>query len=176
MNISRPIHTTTAATLAALVILSTTAFAESGRGRDGDGDSTDGTTTEETTTGATTIGTTTGPAAGPPTAPLGPQFRPVVRQCGSRSRITLTVRPTPEVIAIDVQVVGRRRSAARKAERWRVVVLHERRVWQKSWAVSKPVTGWFQKRTTVANWVGRDAITARAVSPLGETCVASLIV
>lgn len=163
------------ATLLALATLATAplALGASGRGRDGDDsrteETTDGTTTDETTTGATT-----GPVA--PAVSPGPAPRITRRVCGSQSSVVLAAWATPARIDVDVQVVGRSRSRSRGSERWRVVVLHDRWVVRKAWVRSRPVTGWFQHRQSVANWEGADVITARAVSPLGETCLASVTV
>lgn len=181
MNRTERITTAAAALIAVFLLVVTTALAASGPGKGGSGGSTtDDTTTEETTsTGTTTVTVTvTTPAPSPPTPVTPPQLPPKVtrRPCGSRSRMTLTLRPTARTIGVSVEVVARQRSEARRAERWRLVVFHERRITRRTWAVAKPVTGWFQAKLSVANWEGADAITTRAVSPGGETCSATLVV
>ena len=59
---------------------------------------------------------------------------------------------------------------------WRLTVLHERRVVAKVRVRATRAERGFERRVVVPDWSGADAVSARAVSPAGETCTVSATV
>lgn len=57
--------------------------------------------------------------------------------------------------------------------RWRVLLLHERRIVQRRTLQTRPPKGTFVLRSTVADWYGSEVVSARATSPGGEVCRAT---
>jgi hypothetical protein len=90
--------------------------------------------------------------------------------CGRSSAIRLRLRAEDGRIRIDTTV----RTA--RTGRWRLTVLHERRVVAKLRVRATRAARGFERRVTVRDWSGADAVVARAVSPAGETCTAGATV
>ena len=90
--------------------------------------------------------------------------------CGRASTIRLRLRAEDGRIRIDTHV----RTA--RTGRWRLTVLHERRAVARVRVRATRAERGFEHRVTVPDWSGADAVSARAVSPAGETCTASATV
>jgi hypothetical protein len=90
--------------------------------------------------------------------------------CGRSSTIRLRLRAEDGRIRIDTHV----RTA--RTGRWRLTVLHERRAVGRVRVRATRAERGFEHRVTVPDWSGADAVSARAVSPAGETCTASATV
>ncbi len=59
---------------------------------------------------------------------------------------------------------------------WRLTVLHERRAVARVRVRATRAERGFEHRVVVRDWAGADAVSARAVSPAGETCTATATV
>ncbi len=90
--------------------------------------------------------------------------------CGRSSAIRLRLRAEDGRIRVDTTV----RTA--RTGMWRLTVLHERRVVAKARVRATRAERGFEHRVVVPDWSGADAVSARAVSPAGETCTVSATV
>jgi hypothetical protein len=90
--------------------------------------------------------------------------------CGRSSAIRLRLRAEDGRIRVDTTV----RTA--RTGRWRLTVLHERRVVAAVRVRATRAARGFERRIVVRDWSGADAVLARAVSPAGETCTAGATV
>lgn len=84
--------------------------------------------------------------------------------CGRTSAIRLRLRAEDGRIRVDTTV----RTAGTGA--WRLTVLHERRTAARVRVRATRAARGFEHRVVVPDWAGADAVSARAVSPAGETC------
>ena len=91
--------------------------------------------------------------------------------CGRASAIRLRLRAEDGRIRVDTTVRTARTGV------WRLTVLHERRAVVRGVRVraTRAERG-FEHRVVVPDWSGADAVSARAVSPAGETCTVSATV
>jgi len=88
--------------------------------------------------------------------------------CGRGASGALRIRAHDGSIRIEFTV--RRRRAG---ERWRIVLVHERRVaWRGTLRTSR-TSGSLRLRRSVPDFDGPDQVTARASSPRGLTCLAA---
>ena len=71
---------------------------------------------------------------------------------------------------IRVEFTVRRRHAG---ERWRVVLVHERRIAWRGTLRTRGSSGSFRLRRTIGDFDGPDQVTARASGPRGVTCEAA---
>jgi hypothetical protein len=94
----------------------------------------------------------------------------VAGTCATGASSTLRLRSRDGEISLEFEV---RRS--RRGERWRVVLVHERRVaWRGSVRTGRS-RGSFRVRRTLRDYAGSDRVTARAAGPRGLTCEASAL-
>lgn len=115
------------------------------------------------------------PGLGPGTAAArdGGGDRVEVREagtCGRASAIRLRLRAEDGRIRADTSV------RTGTAGTWRLAVLHERRVVAKVRVRATRAERGFERRVVVPDWSGADAVSARAVSPAGETCTVTATV
>lgn len=92
------------------------------------------------------------------------EVRRTVR-CSFSSMAELKVKPEHGLLKIELEVDGPRAGVA-----WRVVLLHERSIVLRRLARTTPPSGSFEVRSTVRDWEGTEAITARATALSGEMC------
>ena len=92
----------------------------------------------------------------------------VAGTCSAGVTSRLRLRSRDGTISVELEV--RRR---RGGERWRVVLVHERRVAWRSTVRTKRSSGSFRIRRSLADYDGPDQVTARASGPRGLTCEAS---
>jgi len=88
--------------------------------------------------------------------------------CGRGATSKLRVRAKDGAIQVEFEVDGRR-----AGERWRVVLVHERRVAWRGRARTRAGSGSFRMRRTIPDFEGADQVTARASGPRGNTCDAT---
>jgi hypothetical protein len=84
---------------------------------------------------------------------------------GATSRLRLTAHDG--AIRVEFEVRGRR-----GGERWRVVLVHERRVRWRGRARTRSGSHSFRLRRSIPDFSGADQVTVRASGPHGNTCVA----
>src|SRR4051812_47288660 len=87
--------------------------------------------------------------------------------CGHGATSQLRLRAKDGAIRVEFEVRGRR-----GGERWRVVVVHERRVAWRGQARTRSGSASFRIRRSIPDFSGADQVTARASGPRGNTCVA----
>jgi hypothetical protein len=92
----------------------------------------------------------------------------VAGHCSAGGTSQLRLRSRDGAIALEFEVRRRRAS-----ERWRVVVVHERRVAWRGTARTGGSGGSFRIRRTLADLDGPDLVTVRASGPGGIACRAS---
>jgi hypothetical protein len=92
----------------------------------------------------------------------------VAGACSTGATSKLRLRSRDGSISVEFEV--RRR---RGGERWRVVLVHERRVAWRSAIRTKGSSGSFRIRRSLDDYDGPDQVTARASGPRGLTCEAS---
>jgi hypothetical protein len=109
--------------------------------------------------------TTTAPAPPPPPAASAQR----AGACGTRSEWRLRLRDSGGWLAVRLDVRTRGRAAT---GRWRVIVLHERRIAVRTTAVSR--RGSLRYLTRVRDLPGSEVVAVRATSPAGETCASSV--
>src|SRR3954452_20074086 len=88
--------------------------------------------------------------------------------CGRGATSQLRLSAHDGAIRVEFQVRGRR-----GGERWRVVLVHERRVAWRGRARTRSGSDSFRIRRSVPDFSGADQATLRASGPGGNTCVAS---
>jgi len=89
--------------------------------------------------------------------------------CGRGASAELRVKADHGALRVELRV---RRN--RTGERWRVALVHERRVAWRGGATTHD--GGFRVRRALPDYAGADEISARAVSPRGLTCQATVTV
>jgi hypothetical protein len=92
----------------------------------------------------------------------------VAGTCGAGASSQLRLRSRDGTISVEFEVKRRR-----GGERWRVVLVHERRVASRSALRTKRSSGSFRIRRSLEDYEGPDQVTARASGPRGLTCEAS---
>jgi len=88
--------------------------------------------------------------------------------CGKGARAKLRLRSKEDAIRVEFEV-----DRNRAGERWRVTLVHERRVVWRGRARTRSGSGSFRIRRSVPDFGGADRVTARASGPRGVTCHAS---
>jgi len=90
-----------------------------------------------------------------------------VGTCGSGASSKLRLRSRDGEISVEFEV-----KRSRRGERWRVVLVHERRV---AWRGARTTgsSGSFRVRRTLRDLAGSDRVKARASGPRGVTCEAA---
>jgi hypothetical protein len=92
----------------------------------------------------------------------------VAGTCSAGATSKLRLRSRHGTISVEFEVKRRR-----GGERWRVVLVHERRVAWRSAVRTKRSSGSFHIARSLADYDGPDQVTARASGPHGLTCEAS---
>jgi len=92
----------------------------------------------------------------------------VAGTCSAGATSRLRLRSRDGAISVEFEVKRRR-----GGERWRVVLVHERRVAWRSAVRTKRSSGSFRVRRSLEDYDGPDQITARASGPRGLTCEAA---
>jgi hypothetical protein len=87
--------------------------------------------------------------------------------CPGGGRWDLRLRGEDGSIALDVRVAAGRRV---RAGRWRVVVVHERRI---AWRGAPRESSMMRVRRALPDYDGPDALLVRATPPRGVACVAT---
>ncbi len=87
--------------------------------------------------------------------------------CGSGADAELRLKADHGAIRVEFEVDSRR-----ARERWRIVLVHERRVVWRGRARTRD-GGSFRIRRSVPDFDGADAVSVRAAGPRGNTCQAS---
>jgi hypothetical protein len=87
--------------------------------------------------------------------------------CTGRSEARLRLRTDDGRIRVEFELENRGPST-----RWKIVVLHERRIAWRGGARTGPRRS-LRLRRTVADWFGSETVAVRAVSRRGEACRAS---
>jgi hypothetical protein len=90
--------------------------------------------------------------------------------CGKGARSKLRLRSKDGAIRVEFEV-----DRNRAGERWRVTLVHERRVVWRGRARTRSGSGSFRIRRSVPDFGGADRVTARASGPRGVTCHASAV-
>jgi hypothetical protein len=88
--------------------------------------------------------------------------------CGKGASSKLRLRAKDGALRVEFEVDSRR-----AGERWRVVLVHERRVAWRGQARTRSGNGSFRIRRSVPDFGGADQVTARASGPRGNTCEAT---
>jgi hypothetical protein len=88
--------------------------------------------------------------------------------CGRGATSELRLRAKDGAIQVEFKVESRR-----GGERWRVVLVHERRVAWRGRARTRSGSGTFRIRRSIPDFEGADQVTARASGPRGNTCEAT---
>jgi len=78
------------------------------------------------------------------------------------------LRESDHTIAVTFTVRSRRSGV-----RWRVVLLHERRIVYRGRLRTRPPKGTFVLQRSLPDWYGSEEVAARAASPRGEVCAIS---
>ena len=88
--------------------------------------------------------------------------------CGKGVTSKLRLRAKDGAIQVEFEV-----KSNRGGERWRVVLVHERRVAWRGRARTRSGSRSFRVRRSLPDFDGADQVTARASGPRGNTCQAS---
>ena len=92
----------------------------------------------------------------------------VTGTCGKGATSKLRLRAKDGAIQVEFEV-----KANRGGQRWRVVLVHERRVAWRGRARTRSGSRSFRIRRSIPNFDGADQVTARASGPRGNTCAAT---
>ena len=92
----------------------------------------------------------------------------VTGSCGNGAAAKLRLRAKDGAIQVEFEV-----KANRGGQRWRVVIVHERRVTWRGQARTRSGSRSFRIRRSFPDFDGADQITARASGPRGNTCEAT---
>jgi hypothetical protein len=90
--------------------------------------------------------------------------------CTGSSEITLRLRVDDGAIRIELEI-----EPSRRGSKWRVILLHERRIAFRGTLRARG-GGSVELRRTVRDWFGTDTVVARATGPRAETCRVSATV
>lgn len=88
--------------------------------------------------------------------------------CGGRATSSLRLKAKDGAIEVEFEV-----RSTRGRERWRVVLVHERRVAWRGRVRTRSGSDSFRIRRSLADFGGADQVTARASGPRGNTCQAT---
>jgi hypothetical protein len=88
--------------------------------------------------------------------------------CGKGATSKLRLRPKDGAIQVEFEV-----KANRGGQRWRVVLVHERRVAWRGRVRTRSGSESFRVRRSIPDFGGADQVTARASGPRGNTCQAT---
>jgi hypothetical protein len=88
--------------------------------------------------------------------------------CGQGATSKLRLRATDGAIQVEFEV-----KAGRGGQRWRVVLVHERRVAWRGRLRTRSGSGSFRVRRSIPDFGGADQVTVRASGPRGNTCAAT---
>jgi hypothetical protein len=88
--------------------------------------------------------------------------------CGKGATSELRLKAKDGAIRVEFEV-----DSNRAGQRWRVVLVHERRVAWRGQARTRSGSGSFRIRRSVPDFDGADQVTARASGPRGNTCEAT---
>lgn len=94
----------------------------------------------------------------------------VTGACGKGATSKLRLRAKDGAIQVEFEV-----KANRGGQRWRVVLVHERRVAWRGRARTRSGSGSFRIRRSIPDFGGADQVTARASGPRGNTCEATAL-
>jgi hypothetical protein len=92
----------------------------------------------------------------------------VTGACGKGATSKLRLRAKDGAIQVEFEV-----KTNRGGQRWRVVLVHERRVAWRGRARTRSGSGSFRIRRSIPDFEGADQVTARASGPRGNTCEAT---
>jgi hypothetical protein len=92
----------------------------------------------------------------------------VTGTCGKGATSKLRLRAKDGAIQVEFEV-----KANRGGQRWRVVLVHERRVAWRGRARTRSGSRSFRIRRSIPDFGGADQVTARASGPRGNTCEAT---
>lgn len=92
----------------------------------------------------------------------------VTGRCSGSSTSELRVRRDDGSLRVELRIDTRRGRAL-----WSVILLHDRRTAYRAKLRTSSGSRSLRVRRSLADWVGRDTIVARATGPRGETCRAS---
>jgi hypothetical protein len=90
--------------------------------------------------------------------------------CGTGASSRLRLRAKDGALRVEFELNSRR-----SGERWRVVLVHERRVAWRGRARTRSGSGSFRIRRSLPDFEGADQVTVRASGPRGNTCQASVL-
>jgi hypothetical protein len=88
--------------------------------------------------------------------------------CGGRVSCQLRLKAKDGDILVEFEV-----DSTRGRERWRLVLVHERRVVWRGRARTRSGSGSFRIRRSIPDFDGADQVTVRASGPRGNTCQAT---
>jgi hypothetical protein len=88
--------------------------------------------------------------------------------CGRGAASKLRLRAKDGAIRVEFEVRG-----SRGGERWRVVLVHERRVAWRGRERTRSGSESFRIRRSIPDFGGADQVTVRASGPRGNTCAAT---
>jgi hypothetical protein len=108
-----------------------------------------------------------------PTAALARDDRDVrvAGTCGAGASSTLRLRAQDGVIRVEFELRGER-----AGERWRVAIVHERRVVWRGSARTRSGSARLRIRRSIGDYAGADQVGLRAAGPRGTTCEAAATV
>ena len=92
----------------------------------------------------------------------------VTGTCGKGATSKLRLRAKDGAIQVEFEV-----KANRGGQRWRVVIVHERRVTWRGRARTRSGSRSFRIRRSIPDFAGADQVTTRASGPRGNTCEAT---
>jgi hypothetical protein len=101
----------------------------------------------------------------------GDRGKQVSGHCTKASTSKLKVKPDDGRLETEFEV-----DQNRNGVRWSVTIRRDGKVAVRTSARTKPPSGSFSVNRRLANGAGRDRISARATSPSGEVCTASLTI
>ena len=90
--------------------------------------------------------------------------------CGRGAASKLRLRAKDGALRVEFEV-----DSHRAGERWRIVLVHERRVAWRGQARTRRGNGSFRIRRSLPDFGGADQVTARASGPRGNTCEATAL-
>jgi hypothetical protein len=88
--------------------------------------------------------------------------------CGKGATSKLRLREKDGALAVEFEV-----KAKHGGQRWRVVLVHERRVAWRGQLRTRSGSGSLRVRRSLPDFTGADQVTARASGPRGNTCAAT---
>jgi hypothetical protein len=95
----------------------------------------------------------------------------VTGMCGTGASSTLRLRAKDGAIRVEFELRGERRG-----ERWRVALVHERRVVWRGRARTRSGSARLRVRRSIPDYDGADQVGVRASGPRGNTCEATAVI